>query len=412
MDVVKGKKSAPGTARTVKRIQAKWHRREKKLWIPPMHEYSARLTAAVFRAWGFDAEALPPEDGQALETGRSGARGSECLPAHTTIGAFLKKMRETGGRPGENALFMPTAEGPCRFGQYMVLHRAVLDDNGFAETPIFSPSSVNSYMGMPPALRRYIWDALIAGDMLTKCVCRVRPYEREAGAADKSAAEACVALEAAAERREDLVEAAGRILRTVAAVPREGGCDRPLVGVVGEIYVRCNPFCNAAVIRRIEECGGEAWLTPISEWVLYTAWMERHLAGLNGSGMLGRLAAGLKTGYAFNRYHAFERALAGVPGLRREPPVEEILKHGRRYLPILFEGEALLTLGRARCFLDGGARMVVNCAPFGCMPGNITGAIFPSMQRECGKPVVTLFYDGEGDANRSVGVYLRNIAGG
>ena len=44
---------------------------------------------------------------------------------------------------------------------------------------------------------------------------------------------------------------------------------RPIVGIVGEIYVRCNRFSNNDVIRKVEELGGQVWFAPLTEWISY-----------------------------------------------------------------------------------------------------------------------------------------------
>ena len=44
---------------------------------------------------------------------------------------------------------------------------------------------------------------------------------------------------------------------------------KPLIGIVGEIFVRLNRFSNEDVIRKIEQFGGEAWIAPLTEWILY-----------------------------------------------------------------------------------------------------------------------------------------------
>ncbi len=389
-------------------FSTKWRSRGRKLWIPPMHEIAARLFAAGFRAWGFDSEALPVEDLAAFETGKRNIRGGECLPAATTIGAFINMMKETGADPSRQAIFMPTAEGPCRFGQYSVLHRSILDRLGFKETSIFAPSSVNSYMGMPQALRIYLWDLVISADMIMKAVCRVRPYEIEKGSTDRIAEKMLVNFEARAEKREDLIPAALDAVRGIFSNPVTTE-RRPLVGVVGEIYVRCNPFCNNNLIRVIESYGGEAWLAPISEWVLYTSWFEKYYADLTSRNPINKALVGLKNNYLFRRERLFEEALEPLLSDRFEHHVSEVLREGEKYLPLRFEGEAILTMGRTELFLRDGADMVVNCAPFGCMPGNITSALFGPIREKYGKPVLTLFYDGESNVNRVMEVYLGNM---
>ena len=49
----------------------------------------------------------------------------------------------------------------------------------------------------------------------------------------------------------------------------DGPGTKPLIGIVGEIFVRLNRFSNEDVIRKIEQFGGEAWIAPLTEWILY-----------------------------------------------------------------------------------------------------------------------------------------------
>ena len=51
-------------------------------------------------------------------------------------------------------------------------------------------------------------------------------------------------------------------------IPRESG-RRPLIGIVGEIFVRSNRFSNEDLIRKVEALGGEAYLAPVEEWIYY-----------------------------------------------------------------------------------------------------------------------------------------------
>ena len=96
---------------------------------------------------------------------------------------------------------------------------------------------------------------------------------------------------------------------------------------------------------------------------------------------------------------------------RQEPDVHQVIRAGERFMPINFEGEAILTVGRTIQFAEQGASMVVNCAPFGCMPGTLTTAIFRKLSPELGIPVVGMFYDGEGKQNERLRVFLNNAVG-
>jgi predicted CoA-substrate-specific enzyme activase len=385
-----------------------WDKRDRKLWIPPMHETTARLFAAGFRAYGYDAESLPPETRESFEIGKQTVRGSECLPASTTIGTFIGRMREIGADPSKHAFMMATAEGPCRFGQYMVLHRNILDANGMKDVEIFAPTSTNSYMGMPSALRAYLWDVVVAGDFIFKMVCRLRPYEIEKGSVDAAMYRVISRMEREIEKKRNVIPMMTSALEELSKVPVKKE-RRPLVGIVGEIYVRSNVFCNDGLIKFIEANGGEAWLSPLTEWFVYTAWMERYFSKLYDKNFVLRALVKFKTGFMFSRVHAIEEAARPFLPDRIEPEMEKVLDLGSKYIPLIFEGETILTIARALLFLEQGASLVVNCSPFGCMPGNITQSIFQKIRGADGKPIVSLFYDGESDMNRIVKVYLSNI---
>ncbi len=380
------------------------------MWLPPMHPLGTPFMAAMFRAHGYDARPLPPEDEEVFELGRAMTRGSECLPTALTIGALVKAVRDSGEPAHRHAFFMPTAEGPCRFGLYCTLHRQVLDREGLGDVAILSPSSYNSYQGVDESLRRYIWKGMLAADQLFKAACKVRPYEIHPGETNRVLDECRRKIEAVLEIKGNLFSAVRQSVDRLAAVPRRDH-KRPLIGVVGEIYVRCNLFANENVIAAIERFGGEAWLAPMSEWILYTA-ATQNIAFRDGSrNPLTKLLSDLKNRYIYHQEHKMVKAAGPFISDRLEPDVHEVIAAGAAHLPIRFEGEAILTVGRALKFAEQGAAMVVNCAPFGCMPGTLTTALFRKLAPQMQIPVVGMFYDGNGNLNQQLKVFLNNAVG-
>ncbi len=383
---------------------------DRLVWIPPMHPYGTGFFAACFRNRGIRARPLPIEDKAVFERGRSVTRGAECLPTALTIGALLEAVERSGEPPSRQALFMPTAEGPCRFGLYTTLHRQVLDRADMRGLAILSPSSHNSYQGVDEKLRRMLWQAMLASDQLLKTVCKVRPYEVQPGATDEVLAAWCRKIEAVIESGGDLFAALRQAVEALAAVPRHHR-PKPLVGVVGEIYVRCNPFANENVIDAIERYGGEAWLAPMTEWILYTVATQTIAFKDGNRNPLVKWLSGLKNFYIIHQERRMVEAAGPFLSDRLEPPVEDVIAAGQRYIPIHFEGEAILTMGRTIEFAEQGAAMVVNCAPFGCMPGTLTTALFRKLAPELGIPVVGMFYDGGGNLNKKLEIFLHNAVG-
>src|SRR5215467_7218589 len=135
----------------------------KKIYIPPMAYGSARAFAAAFRAIGLDAEPTPPSDHRTRELGARYTSGDECYPAKVTVGDFMKVLERPGQCGSQVALFMPTAQGPCRFGQYAPYLRQILDANGYEGVEILSPTSQNAYGGLGSVAGAFVrtgWRAL------------------------------------------------------------------------------------------------------------------------------------------------------------------------------------------------------------------------------------------------------------
>jgi len=379
----------------------------RKLWVPAMQPYSAELFAAVLRNAGYAAERLPLEDAEAHELGRSVTRGSECLPAALTTGAFLKAVHSDG--QDKHALFMPSATGPCRFGMYTTLQRLLFNELGMGDVPILSPSAENTYQGLTRRVLMRIWEASAVGAALGKCRDKLRPYEIEHGCVDAFFDDACLRMSQAFEAGDDTRERLAELVGEMPALPVAGVGSRPIVGVVGEIYVRSNPFSNDNLVRAIEKAGGEAWLAPVTEWVLYSAELEGLKVCSRRFNGLQRLAVHLKNRFFERTEEEIREITSPILYDRCEPHVKDILAEGRKFLPIQFGGEAILTMGRSRLFKRDGAAMVVNASPFGCMPGTITSALLRELQAQVGIPIVSMFYDGEPGLNDRLAVFLNNL---
>jgi len=368
--------------------------RQRKLWIPRLHPFNAGLFAAVFRGHGFDAQELPETDEEAHSLGKAATRGSECTPMALTLGTFLKVVRDSGLPPDRHAFFMPTATGSCRFGAYSQAQHTAMKRLGMGDVPIMSPSSENAYLGLPSAARKEVWEGLLCGDYLFKAVLCTRPYERDPGAVDSVAGEWLKVLQADMEARRDPRPTLESAVRAVLSKARRGVRNKPLAGIVGEIYVRCDPFANARVIEAIEEAGGEAWLAPFGEWINYTVWVERMHVKTRDDTFMERVLNEFGNMYIERKDREYHKLMQPLLKDRMEPSMESVTDAGQDYIKHEFEGESILTVGRAVRFFEEGADLVVNASPFGCMHGHISGAIFESIIEKYGRPVVTSFYDG------------------
>ncbi len=374
------------------------------VFVPPMEEFAAHLAAAVFRSEGVNARVLV-ENAETLAIGLQHTGGGECAPCPSTTGALIAAVQAERLPPEKVVFLMPTTCGPCRFGQYKELNRQIFKRQGWGAIRMLSPGADNSYGGLSAGTRVWLWRGMVMSDVLRKLMHRTRPYETRPGETDALLARHFKRILDAFEQR-DKRAVDVQLKHAVAALSQmpTSARNRPLVGVVGEIYVRFNTFLNADLCRSIEQLGGEASVAPMSEWVLYTNALRRLNAEFKTTGLKGlptRLRCALEHHLLFmpveRHYH---KLAAPVLGDHAEPTITEVMNAGRELLPWHCAGETILTLGRAALFVTRDkAKAIVNASPTFCMPGTISSSIFPVLERRLNIPVVCNFYDGSGHGN-------------
>ena len=390
------------------------------MFIPHMPYGGSRLFAAAFRSVGINARVVPPEDEVVLEIGGRYTSGEECFPQRVVTGDFMRLLEVDKLDPNEVAFFLPSANGPCRFGQYIGLQRQILDEQGYADIPIISLSSVDGYQGIgrhAPELIRTAWRAVLTSDLLMKLLLKTRPYEVHPGETDRvylnavSACEDVLEIQGLSnkERLSRLVQTLQRVRDAFRAIPQKDE-DRPLIGVVGEIFTRLDSFANQEVIRHLEAAGAECWLAGVAEWVWYTN--EEQFRRFREERRRGS-KAWLKALLVKQVMEQDERALSApfaedLQGYE-EPHVPHLLRLAHPYLPAAgCGGEMVLSTGGTIFFHETGADGVADISPFSCMNAIITEAVYPKLSRDYdGFPIRMFYFDGtQRDLDRDVGIFL------
>jgi predicted CoA-substrate-specific enzyme activase len=375
--------------------------RARKIYIPYMSDHSIPF-AGAFRACGVEAEVILESNENTVELGRKHTLGKECYPCILTTGDMLKTAGSDGFDPDRSAFFMPSGGGPCRFGQYHRFHRMVLDEHGYENVPIYAPNQDHRlYQELNIVGGRFSrlgWRAIVATDLLVKMLHETRPYEDVPGQTDRVYREQLAALTKAIEAGGDAVF--GALEDAVAAflrIPIKEK-DRPVVGVVGEIYIRTNRFSNDDLVKKIEAYGGEARLAPITEWLTYVNYTGRK-KGRNNIGFSGLLKTMLTEYIQRKDEHRMEELFNGYLRYGEEPRIKYILNTASPYIHESFEGEAILTVGKSIDFIKKGASGIINAMPFTCMPGTISSAVMKLIQNTYDVPVINIAYDGQGLTN-------------
>lgn len=344
-----------------------------KVIIPAMGRFGTPLLAKAFVRVGIRAEALPPADEEVLKLGRGNSSCKECLPLQTTVGSLLHYLQH---RPaGEiTAFFMASADGPCRFGQYHVFSRRVIEKHQIPDAAVLSLCSTNCYGGLSDRFTLAAWRAIVIGDILDEIWATVL-----AAAKDREQGLALFDLEYQAIRATidkgwpTIARQLSKSARAFAAIPlKRPYHEIPKLSLIGEIYVRHDPIALQKLIERLAARGFCVRTAPTSEWLKYSDWLIKE--GIEGESTFGFRVRHQVKKY-FDRKIRQRLAPSGLFYSGEDDDVEKAIEAGRKFISPNLAGEAILTVGSALHEILQPSCGVISIGPFGCMPSRVAESI-------------------------------------
>lgn len=368
---------------------------ERIIYVPRMVDHSFAV-AAAFNKCGIKSEVLPLSDKESVDIGKRYLSGKECYPCTVTTGDIIKKISTDGVEPSKMAFLMPTAAGPCRFGQYNVLQRLILKNLGYEDVIILAPEQHSNnfvHNGKGNEFIKTAWAGIVAYDLLYKCLHETRPYEIESGSSDLLYNHYLERIyNTLLKSYKDLPPVMEDLKRDFQNLKKNVG-KKPLIGIVGEIFVRSHVFSNENLVRKVEALGGEAYLAPMEEWIYYVNYLaeRKALSRLDTSAII---AFNIKKFIQSKIEHGVSKPFKGFLKTLAEPKTKDLLRMAAPYVHDSFEGETILSIGKTIDFMERGCCGIINVMPFGCMPGTIVTALLKVVSKDYDIPCISIPYDG------------------
>ena len=391
---------------------------------PQMSPIHMSLVEAVIRSGGYKFDILKHASRGDVETGLKYVNNDACYPAIMVIGQLIGAIQEGKYDPDHVALAITQTGGMCRATNYFGLIRKALVDAGYPQIPVIAISTQGlednpGFKATLPLLHRAV-KSLILGDLLMKCLYRVRPYEVEKGSADKLYEQWDVIVRETLEHHGYSKTAAKtpwlrkgwlpygtlakEIVKSFDALPLKDIPRKVRVGVVGEILVKYQPDANNHVVDVIESQDCEAVVPGIMEFMTtrpyITDWNEKNL-GMGGN----KLAYSLMR-KGLDMYNApIKAALALSNGkFRQDDPMPELVKKAAEVTSIGVQaGEGWLLTAEILDLIEQGCPNVICAQPFACLPNHVTGrGMFGKIRRLHPEAnIVSIDYDpGASEANQ------------
>ena len=375
--------------------------KDRILYFPFMCDAAYAIAAAV-RSCGLNSDVLPMQDERDMELGRKYTSSRECFPMICTTGSFLKKLMEPGVDPKKVSFFMPDHNGPCRFGQYNKFQRIVFNKLGFNDAQIISPSNTTAYEdisgGQGTKFRYAAWKGFVAVDLLRKMKQERIPYELVPGSTEKVYREVLAEVIKSIENgAKDLADVLHREAKKFNSIAMHNGRRKPVIAVVGEIFMRDNPFCSGHLVQKLEMYGAETVIAPFSEWLSYSTYRYTRDSKWKGDykGMLKSKIQHYAQNYSAKK---LQQSIHGLYDHEREIGLEEMLESCGPYINMHYDGDPALNLGSSVALFKTGISGIANILPFTCMPGTVVTALADRFKRDHDNiPYVSIAYDGQED---------------
>jgi predicted nucleotide-binding protein (sugar kinase/HSP70/actin superfamily) len=246
-------------------------------------------------------------------------------------GDMLRLLKEDGADPAKTAFFMPGSCGSCRYDLFNTLQQVVFEDNGLQEAAL-----VDEYRGANKELHAIMsgmscgmlsWRGFIAADILEKLRLRIRPYEMQSGATDALYFQCLARLAEVVENKGNVERAVAEMVGAMSRIPVDRSEPRPVIGLVGEAYLRNVDYAARNIIRKVEDMGGEVRMPAIMEVLWYTLYKQWYFQNLKHK-RIGALLRRLQHRLLFRMEKSLRRHSEGVLDHPYEKPLWEVNGNG------------------------------------------------------------------------------------
>ena len=366
-------------------------RKNYTILCPQMSPIHFSILEAAFNAGGYHLEVLPNDNKEAVDVGLKYVNNDACYPSLMVVGQIMQALLSGKYDLDHIAVIMSQTGGGCRASNYIAFIRRALKKAGMEQIPVISInlSGLESNPGftISPDLARRICYGAVFGDILMKCLYRMRPYEKKKGSAnrlhkkwEKIAIDFVSAKHYSHKRFNQICRTMIRDFDHLPITDEK----KPRVGIVGEILVKFLPAANNYLAELLEKEGAEPVVPDLIDFMCYCFYNQgfkaKYLGGKKSSAIACKAA---------NKAIDWLRSAATKEFIKSKhfDPPAKIEDLARMASPIVSvgnqTGEGWFLTGEMMELIHGGAKNIVCIQPFGCLPNHIVGkGVIKEIRRE------------------------------
>lgn len=348
---------------------------------PCMSPFHFDLIEPVFKKNGYNIEILKNNTRAAIDMGLKYVNNDACYPSIVVIGQIMDAVLSGKYDTHRLAIIMTQTGGCCRASNYVGFIRRALDKANLGYIPVISLNAngmeKNEGFKLSPSLLFDAVRALILGDLLMRCVYRVRPYEKEKGAANSlycKWVKKCTEFFTAKPKGQSFKQLCRSLVCDFDLMPIDEALRKPRVGIVGEILVKYMPLANNNLAELLEKEGAEAVVPDMLDFFNYSIYnadykhkfLGTSVASAAGSNTLIALLKRIRKP-AVDALKASKRFDAPMPIQHVADLAKPFLSLGNQY------GEGWFLTGEMAELLTSGTPNIICIQPFACLPNHVVG---------------------------------------
>ena len=353
---------------------------EYTILVPQMAPIHFDFIETVLGNAGYQAKLLKECTPHTIETGLKYVNNDACYPSIITTGQFIEALESGEYDVNKTAIIMSQTGGGCRATNYIGFIRKALKDAGFEQVPVISFNVAgmekNPGFKLTLSLAEQLIRALVYGDLLQKMLYKNRPYEMKKGETQKLFDEwmgKCKKLLSASNK--EFSNSIYKIVEDFEKIQWKKNCERPKVGIVGEILIKYHPFGNNDVANLLEKEGAEVVLPDFLGFIKFIASNKvitnQMMKNDNKKSMLFNMAIKLIDLFERDTKKALAKSKKGyLPTCdiwHLADNVKSVLSTGNQ------TGEGWFLTAEMLEYMEYDIPNIVCVQPFACLPNHVVG---------------------------------------
>jgi predicted nucleotide-binding protein (sugar kinase/HSP70/actin superfamily) len=196
-----------------------------------------------------------------------------------------------------------------------------------------------------------------------------------------------------------LAETLENIGKSFQEIPLSNGQRKPVISVMGEVFMRDNPYCSAYMVDRLEKFGAETLISGFSQFLVY--FTIRYLRDSKWKGdYRGILKSKIQEFTQTMSANRITKAVYEMYDNKLDVSVNEMLDSSAPYIHRHYDGDPAVNLGTSVALAKRGVSGLANIIPFTCMPGSIVEAVSHKFKEDYNHiPTVHIAFDGQEDTS-------------